>query len=76
MWKSIFSSWKTTVMGLLSVADVILPVCGIPPGTLTIISKVAVAVGLMLSKDSNVTGGNTINTADVTGATLPTPPKA
>lgn len=56
---SIFKSWKTALMGLITLATYILPLVGvpIPPEVAQGIITVAVGMGLVTAKDGNVTGG-------------------
>lgn len=59
-----FKNWKTTLSGivilLLQVGPTLFPQY-ITPSVANVISGVAVALGLLAAKDSNVTGGTVAN---------------
>ena len=55
---NIFKNWKTTLGALIALGVQVLPQLGvIDQNVATAISTIAVALGLIAAKDSNVTGG-------------------
>lgn len=56
---SFFKSWRTALMGVITIATYVLPLVGvpIPPGVADAVITIAVGTGLITAKDANVTGG-------------------
>ena len=53
-------NWKTTVSGLVAALGQVLPYLGIPQEVATAVSVVGMFLVGLFAKDSNVTGGTTV----------------
>lgn len=60
--QTLLTNWKTTLAGLIALVIQVGPVLWptvITPATANTITAVAVSLGIIAAKDSNVTGGTT-----------------